>query len=81
MDCQPGDRVCIARIGDQDQDFLQFIDRSGLKPGAVITITTLDRIADAVAVRHAEPPSTSEPSEIQMGRLAASKIFVEPTRQ
>jgi DtxR family Mn-dependent transcriptional regulator len=35
----PGDRACVARIGDEAPDFLAYVDQLGMRPEAVVTIT------------------------------------------
>jgi len=74
LDCSPGDRVRISRILDQNQDFLQFIDRCGLKPGAEVLVQSVDPAADTflLSVPGCDTPTT-------MGRIAARKLMVEPT--
>ena len=76
MDCQQGERVRIARVLDQGSSFLQFVDRCGLRPGAELTIQSVDPIAGAVSliinskiIEHTEP--------VILGHPAARKLIVE----
>ena len=71
--CEVGSSVRIARMIDQGVQFLQFADRSSLKPGTQVTIEELDPIADSLTIR----PDDREP--ITLGTKAASKILVEQT--
>lgn len=70
-DAPAGQRVRIARIVDQDPPFLQFLDRSGLTPGVVVSAEPLDAFADAVSVR------TDAGQSVTLGTGAARKILVE----
>jgi DtxR family transcriptional regulator, Mn-dependent transcriptional regulator len=69
--CAMGVRRRIARILDQDRVFLQFIQRQGLRPGAVVTVARRDRAADAVRVR------LGRGTHVSLGLSAAAKILVE----
>lgn len=67
----PSGRPCVvSRIVDQDPDFLQFIHRSGLSPGAAVTLVKEDRMADAVRVRVGRRRS------LTLGLAAAEKVLV-----
>jgi DtxR family Mn-dependent transcriptional regulator len=69
-DCPTDQPVTIARILDQDQAFLQFVDRQGLAPGAGVTVRARSLTADAVTLqRSGGPPLT-------LGNAAAAKIMV-----
>ncbi len=65
----------ISRIGDQDEAFLRFVERKGLKPGTRITVEECDAVADAVTLR----PHLGR--TITLGGEAASKLWVEPFLQ
>ncbi|MGQ0627090.1 MAG: metal-dependent transcriptional regulator [Phycisphaerales bacterium] len=70
-DALAGASVRIARITDQDPEFLRFIERSGLKPGARVRIESINPAAGLmrlVPLRH-PPVSISLP--------AAAKLHVE----
>jgi hypothetical protein len=71
-DCPLDHPVRIARIADQNPAFLQFVERSGLKPGISATVTSRDAHADAVTIHPTETPP------VTLGTAAAAKIFVEP---
>lgn len=69
-ECQPAERVRIARILDQNPDFLRFLDRSGLVPGIELTIDQCDLLADAISIH----PTGKAP--LTLGSTAAGKILV-----
>ncbi|MDP9173690.1 MAG: metal-dependent transcriptional regulator [Planctomycetota bacterium] len=73
QDCEIGSPQRITRIVDQRPDFLRFVERSGLKPGATIRVQGREAAGDAVTVR------VSDARTIALGSTAASKILVEPT--
>ena len=56
---------------NQDAPFLQFLDRSGLTPGAVVSIAAREPHADAITVK----PERN--SAVTLGTSAATKILVE----
>ena len=62
----------VARVGDQSRDFLQLVERRGLKPGSGVSVEHRDEAADTVELRL----ESGEP--LSLGNRAASKIFVEP---
>ena len=61
--------VRVSRVSDQDRDFLQFIERHDLKPGAVVQVEERDQAADSVRLRGAR--------EFTIGARAASKVLVQ----
>ena len=69
-DCKPGQQGRIARVSDQDTQFLQFAERHRLTPGMGITIDAYDKYGDAVTV------SPKHCDSVTLGTNAASKIFV-----
>jgi DtxR family Mn-dependent transcriptional regulator len=71
-DCPTGERQRVARVIDQNAEFLQFADRHGLVPGAAVTVTGREPAADAVRVRLPRRRTVS------LGLSAAAKILVEP---
>jgi DtxR family Mn-dependent transcriptional regulator len=60
----------VARIIDQDAEFLRFADRSRLVPGASLEIQSRDASADAVELVVDGRPTT-------IGTRAAAKVLVE----
>lgn len=68
-DCPAGASFTIARVSDQDEDFLRFVERHGLKPGARIEIQSRDIQADAITVVPEDRPA------ITIGSEAAAKLW------
>lgn len=71
-DCSAGSRYRVVRVSDQDEAFLRFVERHGLKPGSSVTVVRIDPLADSVTVESADH------SEITFGRAAAAKLWVQP---
>lgn len=71
--CAIGESVRVARVLDQDPEFLQFVERTGLTPGVNLVVRQCDPIADAITV----VPDGHQP--ITIGTAAARKILVEPS--
>ncbi len=70
-ECSTGVSFRIARVSDQDEDFLRFVERHGLKPGARVAVLKRDPSADAVTLRPELLP------EVTLGSEAAAKLWVE----
>jgi len=66
------DQVEVARVSDQDPEFLQFIERQRLTPGTVIRCGGYDPLSDAVTLHLADG------TEVTLGSNAAKKILVRP---
>src|SRR5687767_6474963 len=64
-------KLRISRVMDQDPAFLQFLDRAGLTPGIVVSVTSREKAADAVSLR-------SGGNTLTLGLAAAAKVLVEP---
>ena len=69
--CPAQSAVRIARVSDQQPEFLHFLDRHGLTPGVRVTIQSHTPSADAITVR----PENREP--VTLGSAAAMKIMVK----
>ena len=63
--------VRIARVSDQSRDFLQLLERRGLKPGSQVVVASRDEAADSVTLKL----GAGDP--LNLGFRAASKIFVD----
>lgn len=70
-DCPAGKCYTIARVSDQDEEFLRFVERHGLKPGARIEIKSRDVQADAITV------APEDKKAITIGSEAAAKLWIE----
>lgn len=69
LTCPLRQPVKVSRVSDQDRDFLQFIERHELKPGAIVQVEERDAAADSVRLRGAR--------EFTIGARAASKVLVQ----
>ncbi|RJP35654.1 MAG: metal-dependent transcriptional regulator [Phycisphaerales bacterium] len=69
-DCGAGDSVRIARITDQEERFLLFAARHGLRPGAHVTVLAVDAAAESITVQADAGPVT-------LALAAARKIMAE----
>ncbi|MCC6239209.1 MAG: metal-dependent transcriptional regulator [Phycisphaerales bacterium] len=70
--CEAGRQVSIARVDDQDQEFLRFAADSGLTPGAVVHVLAHNNAADAITITVGDGKE-----HLTLGSAAAGKIFVE----
>lgn len=70
-DCELSRRLRVARIVDQDAQFLQFVHAQGLMPGTKVVVESRDKLADAAIVR------ADGRAALTLGTKAASKILVE----
>lgn len=70
-DCDIDRRLRVSRVLDQTPAFLQFVERCGLRPGAVVRVIERDDVADSVIVS----PEGKRP--VVLGTSAAGKIGVE----
>jgi DtxR family Mn-dependent transcriptional regulator len=70
-DCDVGESYKIARVLDQAPEFLKFVDRQGLIPGAVVTVESREAAAEAVKIR------IGRRAGVSLGLSAAAKILVE----
>ena len=69
--CPVGKPQRIVRVLDQDPEFLQFLERQALMPGATVTVDSREAAAEAVKIRIPRRHETS------LGLAAAAKILVE----
>jgi DtxR family transcriptional regulator, Mn-dependent transcriptional regulator len=68
--CVEGDSVSIARIGNQDPDFLKFAESNGLLLGRTIEVASRNDIADSITI-------LAQEKEVVLGLSAAGRIEVE----
>lgn len=69
--CPLGERVRVARVGDQSTDFLRLLERRGLTLGSELEVLEREEAADTVAL------SLADGTTLSLGYRAASKILVE----
>lgn len=72
LGCPLDKPVVVVRVDDQSPEFLQLVEREGLKPGSFLVVESRDEAADTVALRLAAG------ERLRLGQRAASKILVEP---
>ncbi len=70
-DCPVGVSQRVARVLDQDPDFLKFLERQGLVPGATLTVLKREPQSEAVKVR------VPAQEDLSLGLSTAAKILVE----
>jgi len=70
-DCPLDMPQTVARVLDQNPEFLQFAERNGLTPGSTVTVTKREPAAEAVKIRVARR------EEVSLGMAAAARILVE----
>lgn len=70
LSCPLREPVTISRVTDQDPEFLRFIERRNLKPGAIVEVEERDTAADSVRLRE------SGDRAVTIGARAASKVLV-----
>lgn len=68
---EAGETVVIARVVDQSAEFLELLEREGLKPGSIVQVIEVDRAADSMGL---ELP---EGIRLSLGLRAAAKVLVE----
>lgn len=73
-DVDKGSEVRIARVLDQDEDFLRFVDRNHLRPGTRARVLENDHAAQTIVVQSGKLPA------VTMGRPAGARIMVELAR-
>jgi DtxR family transcriptional regulator, Mn-dependent transcriptional regulator len=71
LTCPLNADVTVRRVSDQDSEFLRFVERQDLKPGAVVRVEERDPAADSVRLRG------QANREITIGARAASKVLVQ----
>ncbi|MBT3275521.1 MAG: metal-dependent transcriptional regulator [Spirochaetales bacterium] len=70
-ECRSGDIAHVQRIGNENEEFLKFVEKSGLVPGAFISIINRDDASGTVVVLMSESKTATT-----VGITAAAKIFV-----
>ncbi len=70
--CPIGQPLRVARITDQDAEFLQFVEANALKPGSGVEVRHRDEVADSTTIQAA-----GSAKALTLGPTAAGKILVE----
>lgn len=74
LTCAVDAPVTIARVSDQDREFLEFAERHGLRPGDVVRVEERDAAGDSVQLRN------QHDRRVTIGARAASKVLVRAAR-
>jgi DtxR family Mn-dependent transcriptional regulator len=72
VDAKIGQPMQIARVGDQDKDFLAYANQRGLVPGARVIVSEADRFGGVLSA------IVDDRAPITLGISAAGKLFVTP---
>jgi len=72
LTCPLDTPVVLARVINQDTEFLRFLENNELTPGRSIRVETRDVAADHVMVRR------TDDQPVMIGMRAAAKLLVEP---
>ena len=73
VECALDEPLTVARISDQDTDFLQYIACNGLNLGVSVRVTERNKNAESVEVAVGEGES---PMKLVLGLGAAAKVWV-----
>jgi DtxR family transcriptional regulator, Mn-dependent transcriptional regulator len=71
LTCPLHAEVTVRRVADQDAEFLRFVERQDLKPGAVVRVEERDMAGDSVRLR------AGGNRDVTIGARAASKVLVQ----
>jgi DtxR family Mn-dependent transcriptional regulator len=71
LTCPLNTPVVVARVIDQDANFLRFVERHGLKPGQPLEVEARDTAGDSVQLRRPDD------QRFTIGMRAASKLLVD----
>lgn len=75
-DCPLGQAFRVSRVLDQSPEFLRFVEKQGLTPGALLTVEEREIVSGAIQVRVSGEQTRS------LGLAVAAKVLVElPTRR
>ena len=75
MECQLQKHVTVARISDQDTEFLKYVTESGLNPGVTLRVTARCERAESVVL-----DLIGSGHSLTLGKGAAMKILVRLKR-
>lgn len=71
LNCLTGCSLRVTRVIDQQAAFLRFLERTGLMPGAEVTVIRRDAAADTVEIQRGS-------AVVTIGRAAAASVRVAP---
>lgn len=71
LDCPLDEPLSVARVSDQDTDFLQYIGQAGLNPGALLRVQARNVSAESVDVLIVDSGA-----QLVLGAGAAAKVLV-----
>ena len=72
--CAVARSLRVVRVTEQTPDFLQFAEKNGLLPGAVVRVTDRNLAAGLVSLKNSRNRTSA------LGLAAAGKILVEPVK-
>ncbi|MBX3359343.1 MAG: metal-dependent transcriptional regulator [Phycisphaeraceae bacterium] len=70
-----GARVRVSRIADQEAAFLKFIASHGLRPGATVSVLSVDASAETMTIRADTRPA------VALAMAAATKVVCQAVRK
>lgn len=71
-ECAAGQDLRVARLSDQDPEFLRYATEHGLTPGTAVRVLAHDPIGDALTI------CTPTDPRLTLGGTAAGKVLVTP---
>ncbi|MFT4901951.1 MAG: DtxR family Mn-dependent transcriptional regulator [Lentimonas sp.] len=73
LECELQQKITVARIRDQDADFLQYIAQAGLNPGVSLEVVLRSLSSESVELQVGDSRKS-----ITLGLGAAAKVLVRP---
>jgi DtxR family Mn-dependent transcriptional regulator len=70
IECQPGERVKLCRVDNQDTAFLTYVNDRGLRLGTEFIVKEVDAIADVITLQKADGTT------VALGSTAANAMYV-----
>ncbi|MBU6413434.1 MAG: metal-dependent transcriptional regulator [Planctomycetes bacterium] len=74
-ECAKGSRVRIARIRNQSESFLKLLDAHKIRPGTIVTVTTIDPVAGTLEL--STTPASARTKPLVLSTASAEGIAVE----
>ncbi|MFN0134320.1 MAG: metal-dependent transcriptional regulator [Phycisphaerales bacterium] len=72
---RPGEHAVVARVLDQGAEFLQFLARSGLRPGTAVVVASIDPLGGSISIH----PAGASP--VTLSLAVADRILARPTER